>query len=72
TGMWVVKPSFTTSHQPNLVVIHIDTIFQAAHLIPVYGTSDIPRGIHPNVSYDIFRSFYVNRFADHHAFEIAF
>ncbi|KAI6018216.1 hypothetical protein BKA83DRAFT_4058444 [Pisolithus microcarpus] len=72
TGMWVVKPSFTTSHQPNLAVIHIDTIFRAAHLIPVYGTSDIPRGIHPNVSYDIFRSFYVNRFADHHAFEIAF
>ncbi|KAI5998886.1 hypothetical protein EDC04DRAFT_2872130 [Pisolithus marmoratus] len=72
TGMWVVKPSFTANHQRNLAVIHIDTIFRAAHLIPVYGTSDIPRKIHPNVSYDIFRSFYVNRFADHHAFEIAF
>ncbi|KAI5989472.1 hypothetical protein EDC04DRAFT_2873162 [Pisolithus marmoratus] len=72
TRMWVVKPSFTANHQRNLAVIHIDTIFRAAHLIPVYGTSDIPRGIHPNVLYDIFRSFYINRFADHHAFEIAF
>ncbi|KAI6006144.1 hypothetical protein EDC04DRAFT_2871755 [Pisolithus marmoratus] len=72
TGMWVVKPSFTTSHQPNLAVIHVDAIFWAAHLIPVYGSSDIPCGIHPNTLYGIFKSFYVNKFVDHHAFKIAF
>ncbi|KAG1782102.1 hypothetical protein EV702DRAFT_1177148 [Suillus placidus] len=56
TGMWVVQPSFD-GHSPNILVIHIDAIYRTAHLLPIY---------------DKFRTFYVNKFADHHAFEIAF
>ncbi|KAI5989293.1 hypothetical protein EDD15DRAFT_2198580 [Pisolithus albus] len=72
TGMWMVRPSFTPNHQRNLAVIHIDTIFRAAHLIPIYGREFVPREIAPCHSYDAFYGYYVNKFADHHAFEIAY
>ncbi|KAF8553111.1 hypothetical protein OG21DRAFT_1414849, partial [Imleria badia] len=49
----------------------IDTIYRAAHLIPVYGKHFVPPFLHPMQSYDSFRLFYVNKFADHHSFEIA-
>ncbi|KAF8552429.1 hypothetical protein OG21DRAFT_1477771 [Imleria badia] len=63
TGMWL--------HQRGISIIHIDSIYRAAHLIPVYGKHIIPSHLHPHHSYDSFHLFYVNRFADHHAFEIA-
>ncbi|KAG1866814.1 hypothetical protein F4604DRAFT_1881698 [Suillus subluteus] len=71
TGMWVVQPSFD-GHSPNISVIHIDAIYRAAHLLPVYGVDFIPCAINFSNSLDKFRTFYVNKFADHHAFEIAF
>ncbi|KAG2347182.1 hypothetical protein BDR05DRAFT_996952 [Suillus weaverae] len=71
TGMWVVQPSFD-GHSPNILVIHIDAIYCAAHLLPVYSVDFIPRAINFSNSLDKFRTFYVNKFADHCAFEIAF
>jgi hypothetical protein len=71
TGMYIVAPSMNDDDTPDVSVIHIDSIFRAAHLIPVYGTSLLPREITAHHSYDIFRAFYVNKYADHHAFEIA-
>ncbi|KAI6016684.1 hypothetical protein PISMIDRAFT_120166, partial [Pisolithus microcarpus 441] len=54
-------------------IIHTDTIYCAVHLIPVYAMHNINcRDIKPHHSYNIFHSFYVNKYADHHAFEIAF
>ncbi|KAI6143925.1 hypothetical protein BKA82DRAFT_4331090 [Pisolithus tinctorius] len=44
-----------------------------AHLIPIYSTHNInSRDVRPHCSYDMFHSFYVNKFADHHTFKIAF
>ncbi|KAG2093742.1 uncharacterized protein F5147DRAFT_747883 [Suillus discolor] len=71
TGMWIVRPSVRDDGTPNLTVIHIDTVYRAAHLIPVYGPDFIPKDIEYFHSYDAFRLFYVNKYADHHAFEIA-
>ncbi|KIK78811.1 hypothetical protein PAXRUDRAFT_162976 [Paxillus rubicundulus Ve08.2h10] len=34
TGMWVVRPQC----QANISIIHTNTIYRAAHLIPVYST----------------------------------
>ncbi|KAG2342371.1 hypothetical protein BDR05DRAFT_976526 [Suillus weaverae] len=51
-------------------IIHVDSIYCAAHLIPIYGTHAIPQDLKYYDSYDAFRAFYVNKFADHHAFEI--
>lgn len=72
TGMWMVTPDFDgTTGSPVLAVIHIDCIFRAAHLIPIFGNSFVSDEItHVNVL-DSFKGFYVNRFIDHHAFEIA-
>ncbi|KAG2365854.1 hypothetical protein BDR07DRAFT_1449623 [Suillus spraguei] len=70
TGMYVVAPTTTGDDVPDVSIIHIDCIFRAAHLIPVYGPDFIPK-ISPHDSYDMFNSYYVNRYADHHAFEIA-
>ncbi|KAG1763066.1 hypothetical protein EDD22DRAFT_979549 [Suillus occidentalis] len=71
TGMWIVCPTVHDNGTPNFAIIHIDTIYHAAHLIPVYGPDFIADNIEYFHSYDAFRSFYINKFADHHAFEIA-
>ncbi|KAF7966643.1 hypothetical protein HWV62_37567 [Athelia sp. TMB] len=72
TGMWVVQPEVDKNDRPLVAILHLDTILRASHLIPVFGTTTVPRGLSPAHSLDIFRAFYVNKFVDHHAFEIAF
>ncbi|KIJ20073.1 hypothetical protein PAXINDRAFT_107771 [Paxillus involutus ATCC 200175] len=72
TGMWIVRPAFRANRTPHIAVIHIDAIYRAAHLIPIYGRHPVPLDIKYYHSYDTFRAFYVNKYADHHAFEIAF
>ena len=71
TGMWLVRPQFDQQYQREISIVHIDSIYRAAHLIPVYGKHFVPSHIQPHHSYDSFRLFYINKFADHHAFEIA-
>jgi hypothetical protein len=70
TGMWVVQPEVTDG-LPAVSVIHLDCIFRAAHLLPVFGDNPIPENISPHNSLDAFAAFYVNKYIDHHAFEIA-
>ncbi|KAF9245384.1 hypothetical protein BU15DRAFT_85684 [Melanogaster broomeanus] len=71
TGLWMVRPSFEDDGSRELSVIHLDTIFRAVHLLPIFGNSD---SIHPAVnlhnSLDAFKGYYINKFADHHSFEI--
>ncbi|KAI6011092.1 hypothetical protein EDC04DRAFT_2871132 [Pisolithus marmoratus] len=68
TGMWVVH----MCNAQDIAIIHIDTIYCAAQLIPVYASQHgiDPASIKLNESYDKFQFYYVNKFADHHAFEI--
>ena len=70
TGMWMVKPEVTDG-LPVISVIHLDSIFRAAHLIPIYGNNLVPDSVSLHNSLDAFVAFYVNKYADHHAFEIA-
>jgi hypothetical protein len=72
TGMWMVKPDFKADQSPAMSVIHLDTIVRASHLIGVYGDRFLPQGISFHNSLDVFDTFYVNKYIDHHAFEIAF
>ncbi|KAI5999674.1 hypothetical protein EDD15DRAFT_2386398 [Pisolithus albus] len=73
TGMWTVCPGYHTHNLRNIAIVHIDTIYCAAHLIPVYSSHNInARDVRPHQSYDVFRLFYVNKYADHHTFEIVF
>jgi hypothetical protein len=72
TGMWLVQPAHKANNSPNISIIHIDAIYRAAHLIPVYGARFVSPNLMHYQTYDSFRKFYVNKYADHHAFEIAF
>ena len=72
TGMWVVRPESDNNGRRLTSIIHIDTILHGAHLLLVYGKSFLPLRLHYNWSLDSFKSFFVNKFADHHANEIAF
>ncbi|RXW13185.1 hypothetical protein EST38_g12668 [Candolleomyces aberdarensis] len=72
TGMWLVQPDFIGGGRPSLDVIHLDAIFRAAHLIGYSGKHFIPlHGFDHTHSLDYFKTFYVNKYADHHAHEIA-
>lgn len=68
TGMWVVKPEFEGNRR-TLAVIHLDSIVRAAHLLPVYGSSLLPEEFPFSLSLDVFHSYFVNSYVDHHAHE---
>ncbi len=72
TGMWVVHPDIDAVGERIMSVIHLDCIVRAAHLIGVAGEEFIPKGLKHSDSLDVFPSFFVNKYADHHAHEIAF
>ena len=52
--------------------LHLESIFRAAHLMGVCGEGFVPKTLTADYSLDFFDSFYVNKYVDHHAFEIAF
>ncbi|KAJ7750937.1 hypothetical protein DFH07DRAFT_869023 [Mycena maculata] len=73
TGMWIVTPDSLRGGAPSLAVVHLDCLLRGAHLIGVAGRDFVP--IHNfdfSDSLDAFKAFYVNKYADHHAHEIAF
>jgi len=72
TGMWIVKPYVNESGSPIRHVIHLDSIIRAAHLIGVYEGRHLPSGLTFDHSLDAFDLYYVNKYIDHHAFEIAY
>ncbi|KAG1814299.1 uncharacterized protein BJ212DRAFT_1447590 [Suillus subaureus] len=72
-GMWMVKPSFLDLelNTQELSIIHVDTIVCAAHLLPIFGEEFVPEKATFHETLDTYCGFYVNKFADHHSFEIA-
>jgi len=72
TGLWIVEPDILEDGEPHLAIVHLDTILQAAHLMPAYQTSDfVKTTLTMHDTLNEFKLFYVNKFVDHHAFEIA-
>jgi hypothetical protein len=72
TGMWIVYPDREADGRPVLAVIHVDTILRAAHLLPVFGPKPVPADLHFSDTLDAFQTFYVNKYIDHHSYDIAF
>ena len=74
TTMWIVEPDYLAGRKPFLEVSHLDSILRSAHLIGIAGHNFLPS--HPKIDFlmalDSFKSFYVNKFADHHAHETTF
>jgi hypothetical protein len=71
TGMWTIEPDVNADGSPFFDIIHLDTIVRAAHLLAVYGDDRVRRDLVFHQTLGAFHSFYVNKFVDHHAFEIA-
>jgi len=67
-GMWVVTPDFFDG-APDLAIIHIDSIFRAAHLLPIFDANSLPRTLNYTSTLDSFKGFYVNNYIDYHAYE---
>jgi hypothetical protein len=72
TGMWIVAPEFCDDGTPFEGIVHIDCILRAAHLIGVYGDTFVPQRLTLHDSLDAFDSYYVNKYIDHNAFELAY
>ncbi len=69
TGLWVVSPDIVCSKREH-TVIHLDSLFRGAHLIPVFGTQKLPHNFHFSYSLDAFRFYFVNKYIDHHVYEV--
>ena len=67
-GMWVVTPDYFGS-APSMLVIHIDSIFRAAHLLPIFDENLLPRTLNYTKTLDSFKGFYVNKYIDYHTYE---
>lgn len=72
TGLWRVRPDIRGGKKRFMTVLHLKSFLRAAHLLPHFGTRPVHRSLDFTHSLDAFASYYVNRYADHHAHEIAF
>ncbi|KAJ7196663.1 hypothetical protein GGX14DRAFT_375923 [Mycena pura] len=73
TRMWVVAPEeWRGGYGRRLEVVYLDRIFRGAHLVGMAGREFLPIDFTFSDSLDGFKAFYVNKYADHHAHEIAF
>jgi len=75
TGLWIVELEYTHGNNPrrNVSIIHWDSIIHGAHLLPKFPlNTQVPQEINYTRTLDVFCSFYVNKYVDHHAFEVAF
>ena len=70
-NMWMVQPDRKPDGSPAVGVVHLDSVLHAVHLMPVFGDHMMPTDLTADRSLDVFRSFYVNKYIDYHAFEIA-
>ena len=71
TGMYTVEPDHLPNGQPMTAVVHLDTVFRAAHLIPVFSNQPaLSKHQRHEQTLDQFSEFYVNKYIDYHAFEV--
>jgi len=72
TGIWIVEPDVCKDSMPFTDIIHLDIIVCSSHLIAVYGNRPLLKGILLCYTLNLFHSYYINKYIDHYAFEIAF
>ena len=70
TGFSTVEPDFTDDGSPRLAIVHIDAIYRAVHLLAAHQNAQfINHAFTMHSTLDKFKLFYVNKYADHHAFD---
>lgn len=72
TGMWIVKPRYhgRRNRSPLCSVIDVHTVIRAAHLVGVTLDERVSQGLLSEQALDVFKTFFVNKYIDHHAFEL--
>ena len=68
----MVKPKIEYDGTQVTSITHINSIIRGAHLIGVYGEVFLPCDFSHFDSLIAFQAYYVNKFIDYHANEIAF
>ena len=71
-GMWIVEPDKSDDGELFMSIVHLDTIVRASHLLLVFGQGHVSKTLQFSNTLDTFSRFYVNKYIDHHAFNIAF
>ena len=71
TSMWVVERDVDLYGNQISQVIHIDTVIRCTHLIGVYGPDPVSTLLAFSDSLYAFHTYYVNKYADYHSFEVA-
>ncbi|KAH9017877.1 hypothetical protein EDB85DRAFT_1874196 [Lactarius pseudohatsudake] len=69
---WFKSLSALVHRRWECLVVHLDSFFHAAHLIPVFGIHEVPKDFYFTYSLDTFNVYYVNKYIDTHTKEIAF
>lgn len=72
TGMWEIRPEHSTGVHRDMSILHLDTFLRGAHLLPIFDNRPLPFGFDYKYTLDLFPSFFVNKYIDHHAHEIAY
>ena len=72
TGLWRVIPDYDRQGERSRSLVHLDTVLRGAHLIGISGPHFLPRTFIYSDSLDAFHLYYVNKYIDHHAHQIAF
>ncbi|KZT18295.1 hypothetical protein NEOLEDRAFT_1184396 [Neolentinus lepideus HHB14362 ss-1] len=70
TGMWMVERCRYGPHSQPISVIPLHLISRAVHLVPVYGDQPVPKDLSASSSLDSYDYFFVNKYADHHTYEL--
>ena len=71
TGMYTVEPEHSHNGQPVMSIIHLDVVFRVAHLLPVfYKYPALSKHQRYKYTLDLFSTFYLNCYIDHHLFEV--
>jgi len=61
TGMWLVECEYrnSSSREPHLAVVHVETIFRAVHLLPFFAHEPVIQGVTHDNSLDSYTMYYV-------------
>jgi hypothetical protein len=65
-----VQPELDAAGNPVATIIHLDSVVRAAHLVAIFGDEPIPKTLKLHQTLDVFNAFYVNKYIDHHAFDL--
>jgi hypothetical protein len=73
TGMWVVQQEVDAERKAITSIVNLDCIIQACHLVPVFGKNLLQtQALQLHDMLTAFKYYYVNKYVDQHANQLAF